>query len=243
MPFPRYRAGHKVQALIPFLILILIGMFWTGSSEASKTLTPPRLPKNKKLSPYELGKLIYTTAEYVGKDGKSCQECHNDNNPLRRDSLARKKNDLPRQVQWCLQSRTKNEKIVPGTPEFDGLLEYLYTEYGLHSVVDEDPKVERLMNMGSELFADGDFDGARAYLERALPQLRSPYHVAQTHVILGIIYHVLAEKELAKEHFQKAVEADPTIDVNPSLFSPKTVELFYTVKRKMVVEPGEGESP
>lgn len=210
-----------------------------GETQASKTLQSPRLPKNKKLSPYELGKLIYSTDEYVGKDGKNCVACHESKLPLRRDSLAKRKNELAKQIQWCLATRVKNEEIEPGTPEFAGIMEYIYTVYGLHAVVDEDPKVERLMNLGSELFADGDFDGAKNYLERALPQLKSKYHVAQSHVILGIIYHVLAEPDMAKDHFQRAIEADPTIDVNPSLFSPKTVELFYTVKRKAVAGGGE----
>lgn len=205
-----------------------------GETQASKTLNSPRLPKNKKLSPFELGKLIYSTDEYVGKDGKNCVACHESKLPLRRDALAKRKNELAKQIQWCLATRVKNEEIEPGTQEFTGIMDYIYTVYGLHAVVDEDPKVERLMNLGSELFADGDFDGAKSYLERALPQLKSKYHVAQTHVILGIIYHVLAEPDMAKDHFQRAIDADPTIDVNPSLFSPKTVELFYTVKRKAV---------
>jgi tetratricopeptide (TPR) repeat protein len=222
---------------------LAFGTLTLGGQElqASKTLTTPRLPKNKKLSPYELGKLIYNTDEYVGKDGKNCAACHETKLPLRRDSLAKRKNELPKQIQWCLATRVKNEDIEPGTPEFAGIMEYIYTTYGLHQVVDEDPKVERLMNLGSELFADGDFDGAKTYLERALPSLKSKYHVAQTHVILGIIYHVLAEPDLAKDHFQKAVEADPTIDVNPSLFSPKTVELFYSVKRRIIAGAGEEE--
>ena len=95
------------------------------------------------------------------------------------------------------------------------------------------------MNLGTELFADGDFEGAKSYIERALPALNSKYHVGQAHLILGIVYHVLAEQDMAKDHFQKAVEADPTTDVNPSLFSPKTVELFYSVKRKMVMSGEE----
>ncbi len=201
---------------------------------ASRAVPPPRLPKNKKLSPFELGKLIYHTDEYVGKDGKSCAACHDTKLPLRRDSLARRKKELPKQIQWCLATRVKNEEIVPGTAEFDGIVEYIYTVYGLHAVVDEDPKVDRLMNLGAELFADGDFEGAKTYLERALPQLKSKYHIAQTHVMLGIVFHVLAEPEMAKDHFRMAVETDPTIDVDASLFSPKTVELFYSVKRKIV---------
>ncbi len=203
--------------------------------EASREVAPPRLPKNKKLTPFELGKVIYFTDEYVGKDGKNCAACHESKLPLRRDSLAKRKNELPKQVQWCLATRVKNEEIQPGTPEFEGIMEYLYTVYGLYAVVDEDPKVDRLMNLGAELFADGDFEGAKTYLERALPQLQSKYHIAQTHVMLGIVFHVLAEPEMAKEHFRIAVETDPTIDVDASLFSPKTVELFYSVKRKVIV--------
>jgi len=208
---------------------------------ASKTLTPPRLPKNKKLSPYDMGKLIFFTDEFVGKDGKNCAACHESKLPLRRDALAKRKNELSKQIQWCLATRVKNEEIEPGTVEFEGVMEYIYMTFGLHAVVDEDPKIERLMNLGSELFADGDFEGARTYLERALPSLKSKYHVAQTHVILGITYHVMAEPDLAKDHFMRAVEADPTIDVNPSLFSPKTVELFYSVKRKLLIGLGEEE--
>ena len=219
---------------------LVIGLgFGGGELFASRSYAPPPLVKNKKLTPYEMGKLVYETEEYVGADGRGCMDCHETKLPLRRDSLARRKKELPKQVQWCLAMRVKNERIIPGTPEFDGLLEYLYTSYGLHSVVEEDPKVERLLNLGSELFADGDYEGAKSYLERALPNLKSNYHIAQTHVILGIVYHVLAEPELAKDHFKLAVESDPTIDVNPSLFSPKTVELFYSVKRKAAV--GEEE--
>lgn len=228
--------------LIPGLLACSGLVLVEGESQASKSLTSPKLPKNKKLTPFELGKLIYTTEEYVGKDGKNCVACHETKLPLRRDSLAKRKNELSKQIQWCLATRVKNEEIEPGTAEFAGIMEYIYTVYGLHAVVDEDPKVERLMNLGSELFADGDFDSAKNYLERALPNLKSKYHVAQSHVILGIIYHVLAEPDMAKDHFQRAIEADPTIDVNPSLFSPKTVELFYTVKRKLVAGPGE-EAP
>ncbi len=201
---------------------------------ASRAVPPPQLPKNKKLTPFELGKLIYYTDEFVGRDGKNCAACHESKLPLRRDALAKRKKELPKQIQWCLATRVKNEEIQPGTPEFDGIMEYIYTVYGLHAVVDEDPKVDRLMNLGAELFADGDFEGAKTYLERALPQLQSKYHIAQTHVMLGIVFHVLAEPEMAKDHFRMAVETDPTIDVDASLFSPKTVELFYSVKRKIV---------
>lgn len=215
-------------------LLVMLGI---GSREvdASRSYTPPPLVKNKKLTPYELGKLVYETDEYVGPGGKGCLYCHEAKLPMRRESLARRKKELPKQVQWCLATRVKNERVIPTTPEFDGLMTYLYATYGLNEVVDEDPKIERLLNLGSELFADGDYEGAKTYLERALPQLKSSYHIAQTHVILGIIYHVLAEPDLAREHFKQAVEADPTIDVNPSLFSPKTVELFYSVKRKAAV--------
>lgn len=227
-----------MKRLIPLAMgAVLLLPIWLGGGEvlASRSYSPPPLVKNKKLPPFELGKLVYETDEYVGPGGKGCLECHAEKLPLRRESLARRKKELPKQVQWCLAMRVKNERIVPGTPEFDGLMEYLYTSYGLNDVVDEDEKIERLLNLGRELFADGDYEGARSYFERALPNLKSNYHIAETHVILGIIYHVLAEPELAKDHFKRAVEADPTIDVNSSLFSPKTVELFYSVKRKAAV--------
>jgi len=230
-----------IRVLFAGAAALLIGVGTGQELLASRTLSPPRLLKNKKLSPFELGRLIYFTDEYVGRDGKNCAACHESKLPLRRDSLAKRKNELSKQIQWCLATRVKNEEIEPGTPEFAGIMEYVYATHGLHAVVDEDPKIERLMSLGTELFADGDFDGAKTYLERALPSLKSKYHVAQSHVILGIIYHVLAEPDMAKDHFQKAVDADPTIDVNPSLFSPKTVELFYSVKRKMLAEPGEEE--
>lgn len=227
-----------IKRLIPLAMgALLLAPLWLGGSEvlASRSYSPPPLVKNKKLPPFELGKLVYETDEYVGPGGKPCLDCHETKLPLRRESLARRKKELPKQIQWCLSMRVKNERIVPGTPEFDGLVEYLYTTYGLYDVIDEDPKIERLLNLGRELFADGDYEGAKNYFERALPHLKSSYHIAETHVILGIIYHVLAEPELAKDHFKLAVEADPTIDVNSSLFSPKTVELFYSVKRKAAV--------
>lgn len=225
----------RTGILATLAALACLAQVVTGELSASHSFSPPELPKNKKLPPYEMGKLIFETEEFVGPSGKSCVQCHTSRLPLRRDSLAKRKKELPKQVQWCLATRVKNEQVIPGTLEFEGIMEYLSVTYKLKDIVEEDPKVERLVTMGAELFADGDYEGARSYLERALPLLKSKYHVAQTHLLLGIVYYTLDEKDLAREQINLAIATDPSIEVDASVFSPKIVEIFYESKRKAVV--------
>jgi hypothetical protein len=77
-----------------------------------------------------------------------------------------------------------------------------------------------------------DYATAEARAREALARYEafSPDQLVEVHTTLGVVLHARNDDVEARRQFEAALSLDPTHTLDPVLVSPKTVELFETVR-------------
>ncbi len=81
-----------------------------------------------------------------------------------------------------------------------------------------------------ELYGEGQFQDAAKLLEEARAVAKEPTLVGKILLQLGITYGVLGEEEKARKAFEAALDADPTLSLDPESVKPKVAALFKAAK-------------
>ncbi len=94
--------------------------------------------------------------------------------------------------------------------------------------------------------AQGDYAAAEARAREALLHYAdfAPDQLVEIHTTLGIVLHARNEAVEARRQFEAALSLDPTFVLDPVLVSPRTVELFETLRADRArTEPLGAPSP
>jgi hypothetical protein len=81
-----------------------------------------------------------------------------------------------------------------------------------------------------ELYGEGQFQEAAKLLEAARGETREPKLLGKILLQLGITYGVLGDEVGAKKAFEAALDADPTVSLDPESVKPKVAALFKAAK-------------
>jgi hypothetical protein len=220
-------------------LALSLGLLFSGigvlRTQASDTYVPPLPPsQNKALL---TGEKLWRSTQLVGPSGETCAGCHDSAQgpPLAAASLVVKRDDLPKLIYFCILTRNRNNIVKPGGPEVLALVEYLKNRYRLDKVkpVFDDPKALAVIAQARQLYLAGDYPGAIVALNQTLELTLSPETAAESHILLGSIFDVLGDQRRAREEFAQVFRLFPSAQIDHETFSPKTVELFDSVRAEV----------
>ncbi len=223
-------------------LLTVCTLLWpVGSLTASNTYKPPLPPRLNKA--YLTGKKLWKSKKIVGPGGDTCAGCHEsgDGPELQSLELIRKREDLAKLIYFELVSRSGNSLVKPDGPEVEALEVYLTKRFKLDSaapVPASDEAGNRLAE-ARELYSKGDFSAALTTLEEVLGASPPQQQKAEAHLLLGVIAQVLGDTTRARAEFYSVFRLEPQAQLDPEIFSPKTIELFESVRAAVVGAPQE----
>jgi TonB family protein len=89
----------------------------------------------------------------------------------------------------------------------------------------------QVLQEGKKLFLQGDYEGARRALRRALGRLEARADRVDARLTLASIHQAQGDDERAVIEFQWAVVEDPGLELDRTLYSPKTLRLFREARQ------------
>ena len=108
------------------------------------------------------------------------------------------------------------------------------------SQVAEAPRLDAIW----EAYQALDYAKAQSLAEAALTAYDAPEDLAQVHVVLGLIAFSQNDQVVATRQFTDALVLDPTVELDPLLASPKTLDFFEDIRtglaqasREEILEP------
>lgn len=199
--------------------------------EASNTYRPRLPPRLNKA--FLAGEKLWKSKKIVGPGGKTCAACHDKRGGPELESLRlmRKREDLPKLIYFELVSRSANNIVEPDGAEVRALEAYLVERFNLDGqspASGEDANVK--LADARDLYVQGDYSAAVAVLEDVLESRPQPPAKAEAHLLLGVIAHVLGDAIRARAEFSEVFRIEPDWKLDPEVFSPKTIELFESVR-------------
>jgi len=108
--------------------------------------------------------------------------------------------------------------------------------------VSED-SLEHMLQRAKLYYSNGEYESAISELESALQflkQLESTDQV-EAYKYLAFSYVAFGDKEKAKKQFKRALALEPTMELDPTIVSPKIIKVFEEAKAEMKIEPSPVE--
>jgi hypothetical protein len=91
------------------------------------------------------------------------------------------------------------------------------------------------LETGLRAYREADFDRAISELQKATELgLKAQNDQIQAHLYLGFAYIGKAERRFAEIEFAKAIQLDPTLELDPKQHSTKIITAFSGIKERMV---------
>ena len=199
----------------------------------SGTYAPPLPPRtNKKLL---AGERLWSSKKILGRGGKTCAACHDSRRgpKLSELSLQRKVEDLPKLVYFELVSRSKNQRVEPDGLEVRALVAHIQNRFELDPNWNpaDHPQAEVGVIEAQNFYFKGEYHKAIPLLESSLRLPISPQLAGEARILLGSIFQILGRETEAMEQFAEVLREFPEARIDPEIYSPKTIELFETVRR------------
>lgn len=101
---------------------------------------------------------------------------------------------------------------------------------GVAPAQDAGTPAQQALRQGKQLFLAGDYAAATTALRRALARLENPADRVDARLTLASIYQAQGNDDRAIIEFQWAIAEDPPLELDPVLYSPKTVRLFQEAR-------------
>jgi tetratricopeptide (TPR) repeat protein len=206
--------------------------------QASNTYRPRLPPRLNKA--FLAGEKLWKSKKIVGPGGRTCADCHDRRGGAELETLklVKKREDLPKLIYFELVSRSANNLVEPGGAEVRALEAYLVERFNLdgQSPASGEGSVAQLAE-ARDLYVQGDYSAALAVLEEVLESRPPPPSQAEAHLLLGVIAHVLGDSIRARAEFAEVFRIEPDWTLDPEVFSPKTIELFESVRAATVGGP------
>ncbi len=99
--------------------------------------------------------------------------------------------------------------------------------------------LEMMLDRAKEFYYTGEYESAIKELENALlylKQLTQPNQV-EAYKYLAFSYVAFGDRVRAKEQFKKALDLDPTLELDPATVSPKIIKVFEEAKAEATAAP------
>ncbi len=97
------------------------------------------------------------------------------------------------------------------------------------SQVTDPPPLEAIW----EAYQALDYDRAQQLAQAALDAYEAPEELAQVHVVLGLIAFSQNDQGVATRQFTDALVLDPSVELDPLLASPKTLDFFEEIRTSL----------
>ena len=97
------------------------------------------------------------------------------------------------------------------------------------SQVTEPPRLDAIW----EAYQALDYARAEQLAQAALAAYEAPEDLAQIHVVLGLIAFSQNDQVVATRQFTDALVLDPTVELDPLLASPKTLDFFEGIRTSL----------
>lgn len=221
---------HRRRWAVP--VWALLAALTVGAAVRASNTYRPRLPPRLNKA-FLAGEKLWKSKKILGPGGKTCADCHDKRGGVELETLRlmKKREDLPKLIYFELVSKSSNNVVEPGGAEVRALEAYLVERFNLDGQSPssgEDSVV--LLAEARDLYVQGDYSAALASLEEVLESHPPPPSTAEAHLLLGVIAHVLGDSIRARAEFSEVLEIEPDWKLDPEVFSPKTIELFESVR-------------
>lgn len=194
------------------------------------------------------GRKLWTSKRIVGPGGQTCATCHDPGGgvPLDPETLASRGSRLESLVFYEVVTKSRNRMVQLDGPEVRALTQHLVERYRLDEiateVATEVTAAREALQLARSYYSEGLLDRSIGLLLSSQRLRVSPSLHAEGRVLLGCIYYVQGKETDARTQFAEALRLDPEAMIDEDVFSPKTVELFETVRGELpsTASPVEG---